>query len=54
VGIGDVDFGETVAQWPGMVYWLSAVHHDDQGTFAAKEIDEQLEEGIDGKGLLNL
>jgi hypothetical protein len=28
--------------------------HDDQGSFAAEEVDEQLEEGIDGEGLKTL
>lgn len=27
------------------------MHHDDERPFAAKKIDEELEEGVDGKGL---
>lgn len=29
----------------------SAGHEDDEGAFAADKVDQQLEEGVDGKGL---
>lgn len=29
----------------------STVHHNYEGTFTAQEIDQQLEEGVDGKSL---
>lgn len=28
------------------------MHHDDKGPLATKEVDQQLEKGVDGKGLL--
>lgn len=30
---------------------LSTVHHDNEGTLAAKEVDEQLQEGVDCESL---
>lgn len=35
-----------------MGYRTSTVHHDDQGSLAADEIDEELEEGVDGECLI--
>lgn len=29
----------------------AAVGHDDEGSFAVEIVDEELEEGVDGKGL---
>jgi len=29
----------------------AAGHEDDEGAFAPNEVDEQLEEGVDGEGL---
>jgi hypothetical protein len=29
----------------------STGHEDDEGAFAADEVDEQLQEGVDGEGL---
>jgi hypothetical protein len=29
-----------------------AGHEDDEGAFAADEVDEQLQEGVDGEGLM--
>jgi len=34
-----------------MALGLSTVHHDDQGPLSAKEVDEKLEEGVDGERL---
>ena len=32
----------------------AAVHHDDEGALAAEEVDEQLEEGVEGEGLVDV
>jgi hypothetical protein len=53
VWVGNVDFGEAVIHGPEMRDWSSAIHHDNQGSFAANEIDEELEEGIDGECLIS-
>lgn len=37
-----------------MVNWFSAMHHDYQSTFAAEEVDQELEEGIYRKCLRTL
>lgn len=34
-----------------MVDRRPTVHHDNEGAFTTEEVDEQLEEGIDGKRL---
>ena len=49
--VGDVDSGKDVIHRPQMVNWLSAVHHNYQSTLPSKEVDQKLEEGIDGKSL---
>jgi hypothetical protein len=54
VWIGNIDFREAVIQGPEVRDWSSTIHHDDQGSFAADEIDEELEEGIDGECLDSL
>jgi hypothetical protein len=51
VGIRDIDFREAVIHRPEMRDWPSAIHHDNQGSFATDEIDEELEEGVDGECL---
>lgn len=50
--IGDVHFREQMRQRPWVVDRLAAMHHDDQRAFTPNKVDEQLEEGIYGKGLL--
>lgn len=32
----------------------TAVHHDDERALSTEEIDEQLEEGVDGEGLVDV
>ena len=49
--VGDVDFGQTVVEWPWVRDWSSTVHHDDERSLTAQEVDEELEEGIKGEGL---
>ena len=39
---------------PEMVYWRSAVHHYNEGALAAEEVDEQLEEGVEGEGFVDV
>lgn len=45
--IGNVDFLEEVVHGPEMVHWLTAVHHDYEGTLAPNEVYKELEEGVD-------
>ena len=51
MGVGDIDFGKTVIERPRMIDRLPSIHHYDEGTFAADEVYEELEKGVDGKGL---
>lgn len=51
MGIRDVYFGEAMVERPQMRDGCSAMHQDDKGTFATEEVDEELEEGIEGEGL---
>ena len=37
-----------------MIDRLAAMHHDDQTPFAAEEVDEQLEEGVEGEGFVDV
>ena len=32
----------------------SAMHHDDQRSFTAEEVDEELKKGVKGEGLVNV
>ena len=36
-----------------MINGLTTMHHDDQRAFTTEKIDEELKEGVDGKGLRN-
>ena len=54
MGVGDVNFGKTVVERPRMVDRLPSIHHDDEGTFAANKIYEELEKGVDGESLEKL
>ena len=44
--IRNVDLRKAVIERPNMRYGSAAVHHDDEGTFTANKVDEQLEKGI--------
>jgi len=46
VWIRNVDFWKAVIERPNMRYGSAAVHHDDEGTFTANKVDEQLKKGI--------
>lgn len=37
-----------------MVYRRTAVHHDDEAALAAEEVDEELEEGVEGEGFVDV
>jgi hypothetical protein len=52
VGIGYVDSRETVIQRPQMIDRLSTVHHDNQGSFSSNKIDQELEESVNRKSLV--
>lgn len=49
--IRDVDLLQDQVQWPGVRNGRSAGHEDDEGSFAADEVDQQLQEGVNGEGL---
>lgn len=49
--IGDVDFWKEVIKGPGMLDRRTAVRHDNNSSFTAEEVDQQLKEGIDRKCL---
>jgi hypothetical protein len=51
VRVGYVDAGEDMVDRPEMVNRFAAVRHDNEGSFTADIVDQQLEEGVDGKGL---
>lgn len=51
VGIGDINLLEEVIERPGMGDRRAAMGHDNYGPLAAEEVDEELEEGIDGECL---
>ena len=51
MGVGDVNFGKAMIKRPRMVHGWSPVHHDDKGTFPAKEVYEKLEKGINRESL---
>jgi len=51
MGVGNVHFRQTKIQRPWMTLGLSTVHHNDQGPFSAKKVDEKLKEGVDGECL---
>ena len=51
VWVGYVDLGADEVERPRVGYGRAAGHEDDEGAFAADEVDKQLEEGVDGEGL---
>lgn len=51
VRVGNVDLGEAVVEWPEVRDGLATVHHDYKRAFAADEVNEELEEGIDCESL---
>jgi hypothetical protein len=51
VRVRDIDFREAVIHGPEMRDRPSAIHHDNQRSFAADKIDKELEEGVDGECL---
>ena len=52
--IGDIDERKAVVQRPEVVDGLASMHHNDQGTFSSQEVDQELEKGVDRKGLKKL
>lgn len=50
--VGDVDLGKAMIHGPEVGDWPATIHHDYKGSFATNEIDEELEEGVNGKGLI--
>ncbi len=51
VRIRYVDLRKDMVDGPDMVNRLAAVCHDDEGSFTAEVVDQQLKEGVDGEGL---
>ena len=37
-----------------MVDWCSPMHHDNEGAFATKEVDQDLKEGVDREGFVDI
>lgn len=37
-----------------MVHGRAAVHHDDEAALAAEEVDEELKEGVEGEGFVDV
>lgn len=54
MGIGDVELGEDETHGPGVRDGCSACHEDDEGALAANEVDQELQEGVDGEGLVDV
>src|SRR5690242_12985955 len=54
VGVGYVKLGQNEAHGPGMSYRSSTGHEDDEGALAADEVDQELQEGVDGEGLVDV
>lgn len=52
--VGDVELGQHQAHGPRVGDGCSACHEDDEGALAADEVDEQLQEGVDGEGLVDV
>lgn len=51
MGIRYVDLSEAMIQRPRVTDWSPSIHHGYQSPFAAKEVDQELEKGIDGESL---
>ena len=49
--IRNVDFVEEFTERPRMRDGRPSMHKDDESTFTANEVDEELEESIDDEGL---
>ena len=54
VWVGDIDLGEARAYWPWVRYRLPTVHHDNQGSLASKEVNQELQEGVNGESFVNI
>lgn len=52
--VGDVYLVEHQIQRPQMGDWGSTGHEDDEGALAADEVDQELQEGVDGEGLVDI
>lgn len=52
--VADVHLGKDVVHWPDMFLRRTPMHHDDQGTLATEEVDEKLEEGVDGERFIHI
>lgn len=52
--IGDIDAGEDMVHRPEVMYRFAAVGHDNEGSFSAQVVDQQLEECVDGEGLVDV
>ena len=47
-----VNSGQDMVHWPEMLDGFPAMHHDDQRALAAHVVYEELEEGVNRKGLV--
>ena len=49
--IRDVYFCQAMIEWPQVGDWGSTMHHDDEGSLAAQEVDEELEKSVQCESL---
>lgn len=54
IGVGNVDGREDVVQGPQVIDGGSAMGRDNQVALAAEVVDQELEESIDGEGLVHV
>lgn len=49
--IGNIDFRKDTVEGPSMLNRRTAMGHNNKGSFTPEKVDEQLEKGVDRKGL---
>jgi hypothetical protein len=52
--IGDVDLRKAVIEGPEVVDGSASMHHNDQRSFPAEKVDQELKERVDCEGLAKL
>ena len=54
MGIRYINFVEVETQRPRMSDWRPSVHHDDERPFPTEEVDQELQESVDGEGFVDI
>jgi hypothetical protein len=54
IRIGNVYGREDKVERPNVSDWLSSVCHEYKGSFAPEEVDQKLDESIDGKSFIDI